>query len=141
MKKNPYFSLISKEYVSINKEEWKEILKEEQYRVLREKGTERPFSGIYNDFDQKGTYHCSGCGNPLFRSDQKFGSGCGWPSFFEKINEKAVIYLKDSSHGMRHIEVICGRCDGHLGHVFNDGPPPTGKRYCMNSVSLQFMED
>lgn len=137
-KNNPYFDIHSKENCEISFEDWKKVLTDEQFRVLRNKGTEKPFTGFYNEFDEKGTYYCSGCGNALFRSDAKFSSGCGWPSFCEIIKETAVIYIKDFSHGMQRIEVLCSRCKGHLGHVFEDGPEPKGLRYCMNSVSLDF---
>ena len=122
------------------KEEWKKQLTPQQYRVLREKGTEPPFSGklLYNK--EKGVYVCAACGHPLFSSEVKFDSGSGWPSFFESISKDAVDYHEDTSLGMHRIEVVCKRCGSHLGHVFDDGPPPTGKRFCMNSVSLQFQK-
>jgi peptide-methionine (R)-S-oxide reductase len=106
--------------------------------VAREKGTERAFTGKYNDFEGIGSYYCAACGNALFRSDAKFASTCGWPSFFEPLRENGVVYQSDTSFGMDRIEVLCGRCGGHLGHLFDDGPPPTGKRFCMNSVVLEF---
>ena len=118
--------------------EWQKILTPEQYYILRQKGTERAYTGELLHNDELGIYSCSGCGNDLFVSDTKFDSGCGWPSFFETISKDAVIYHLDKSHGMIRTEVTCGACGGHLGHVFNDGPPPTGKRYCMNSISLKF---
>lgn len=123
----------------INKtdDEWRKELTPEQFAICREKGTERPFSGHYTMFKDAGTYHCVCCGNPLFSSDTKFDSGCGWPSFFapkEKANVKTQL---DLSHGMRRIEVLCSKCGAHLGHVFDDGPAPTGLRYCINSVSLK----
>lgn len=121
-------------------EDWKKELTDEEYRILREKGTERPFSGKYDDFDEVGTFNCNACGNPVFYSTAKFESGCGWPSFFEPVSEKSLVLSEDRSHGMIRTEVTCGVCGSHLGHVFDDGPPPTGKRYCINSVSLQFKD-
>lgn len=118
--------------------EWKEILTPFQYRVLRESATERPFTGEYFNTRDTGTYFCAGCGEELFSSDTKFDSGCGWPSFFEPASENSIIYREDRSHGMIRTEVICGGCGGHLGHVFNDGPPPTGLRYCINSAAIRF---
>ncbi len=117
--------------------EWKTTLTPEQYRVLREKGTERPFTGEYNKAKEKGTYVCAGCGNPLFSSDTKFDSGTGWPSFWEPLNAESVQTEDDRSLWMSRTEVLCKSCGGHLGHVFDDGPKPTGQRYCMNSVSLK----
>jgi len=120
-------------------EEWRRILTPEQFQVTRKKGTERPFSGKYNDFKEKGTYVCVCCDNPLFSSEAKFDSGTGWPSFFEPVSENAVRTEPDYKLFMKRIEVLCNRCDAHLGHVFEDGPEPTGLRYCMNSVSLKFL--
>ena len=118
--------------------EWKASLDPLAYNVLREKGTERAFSGKYWDNKQKGVYLCAGCKNPLFSSETKFKSGTGWPSFYQPVSEDAVIEESDRSHGMIRTEVLCGRCGGHQGHVFPDGPRPTGLRYCINSVSLEF---
>jgi len=116
--------------------EWRSQLSPEQYRVTRQHGTEAPFSGAYCDTTDAGTYSCVCCGLPLFRSDAKFDAGCGWPSFFQPLDGANLIEVDDASSGMRRIEVRCRRCDCHLGHVFPDGPPPTGLRYCINSVSL-----
>ena len=116
--------------------EWREILTPEQYQVTRRKGTERAFTGKYDRCKDKGTYVCQCCGNPLFSSDTKFDSGTGWPSFYAPLNPEAVEEEADNSFFMRRTEVLCARCDAHLGHVFPDGPAPTGLRYCMNSVSL-----
>ncbi|MFD2111882.1 peptide-methionine (R)-S-oxide reductase MsrB [Thiorhodococcus fuscus] len=118
--------------------EWREELTPEQYRVCREKGTEPPFTGRYHAFKDAGLYRCSCCGAPLFRSDEKFDSGTGWPSFWQSVGADAVATQEDTSHGMRRTEVQCANCGAHLGHVFPDGPRPTGLRYCINSVSLDF---
>jgi peptide-methionine (R)-S-oxide reductase len=120
--------------------EWRRELTPEQYHVTREKGTERPWSGEYNKAKDKGTYICISCGNPLFSSDTKFESGTGWPSFYAPLAPDAVTEESDSSLFMRRTEVLCSRCDAHLGHVFEDGPPPTGLRYCMNSVALKLLK-
>lgn len=118
-------------------EQWRKELTPEQYRVLREKGTEMPFSGEYENTTTPGMYRCAACGQELFLSDTKFDSGCGWPSFFQPATEGKIDENLDTSHGMRRVEVTCSRCGSHLGHVFTDGPNPTGLRYCINSVSLK----
>ncbi len=118
--------------------EWKARLSPEQYQVLRQHGTERAFTGIYDNNKAPGDYHCAGCGSLLFTSDAKFDSGSGWPSFLRPADNDAVVEVRDTSHGMTRIEVRCAKCDGHLGHVFPDGPAETGLRYCMNSASLDF---
>lgn len=121
-----------------SEEEWKKILTKEQYHVLREKGTERPFTGEYWNHFEKGVYKCAACGEVLFESDTKFDAGCGWPSFYKAIDKSKIIEKDDFSFGMHRIEVMCKNCGGHLGHVFDDGPQPTGLRYCINSVSIKF---
>ena len=117
--------------------EWKEVLNDEEYKILREKGTEYPHTGEYNLHFEEGVYNCKGCKTPLFNSDQKFNSDCGWPSFDDAI-EGSIEYKNDYSLGMIRVEILCSNCGGHLGHIFNDGPTNTGKRYCVNSVSLDF---
>lgn len=122
--------------------EWKQILTDEEYAVLRQAGTERPFTGKYTDADDKGNYYCKACGNLLFTSETKYHSGCGWPAFYDIAGNSAVETRMDHSHGMTRIEVVCKRCQSHLGHVFEDGPrDKTGLRYCINSISLDFKGD
>jgi peptide-methionine (R)-S-oxide reductase len=120
-----------------SEEEWRKALTPQQYHVLREKGTERPFTGEYADTHDDGMYRCAGCGNPLFNSETKYESGSGWPSFYEPVAKDAVETENDRKLGMTRTEVLCAKCGGHLGHVFPDGPEPTGLRYCMNSAALK----
>ena len=137
-KNNPVYSTSNKAKVEMTDEEWKKILPADVYQIARQKGTERPYTSIFDNFKETGTFYCAACGNPLFKSDAKFDSGCGWPSFYEPINKESIIYTPDNTHGMSRTETQCGRCKAHLGHVFEDGPPPTGLRYCINGVVLDF---
>lgn len=132
---------MSREKVSKSDEQWRQELAPAEYAVCREKGTERAFTGRYNDYKNPGVYHCACCGSELFSSDAKFNSGTGWPSFMAPVDEAAVRTEEDTTHGMRRVEVLCATCDAHLGHVFPDGPRPTGLRYCMNSVALKHSDD
>lgn len=136
--KNRYYSRTDTTVLNVSNAEWKKILPPDMYDVAREAATERAFTGKLWDFEGLGTYYCAVCGNALFRSDEKFASSCGWPSFYESIRTNSVKYVDDNSYGMVRTEVLCSRCNSHLGHIFDDGPPPTGKRFCMNSVVLDF---
>ena len=124
--------------VNLSEEEWRKRLSPQEYNILREKGTERAFSGEYTDNKKEGTYTCAGCANELFSSKSKYDSRSGWPSYYQPIDPEKVTSITDNSHGMTRTEVVCARCGGHLGHVFPDGPKPTGDRYCINSASLDF---
>ena len=137
-KNNPVYSKTDTTKVSISEDEWKKILPQDVFYIARQKGTERPWSSKFENLKETGTYYCAACGNALFKSDTKFESGCGWPSFYDPISKESIIYTPDNTHGMQRTEVQCGRCKSHLGHVFDDGPPPTGLRYCINGVVLDF---
>jgi len=135
---NPVYSRTDTGKVNMSEAEWKKVLPSEVYNIARLKGTEHPWTSKYEDFKEIGTYYCAACGNALFKSDTKFESGCGWPSFYQPISKGSIIYAPDNTLGMQRTEVMCGRCKAHLGHVFEDGPPPTGLRYCINGVVLDF---
>jgi peptide methionine sulfoxide reductase msrA/msrB len=138
---NPYYSNTDTKKLNVSDAEWKKVLSPDLYAVAREADTERAFTGTMWNSETKGTYYCATCGNKLFRSNQKFTSSCGWPSFFEQENKESITFKDDNSYGMRRTEANCGRCNSHLGHLFDDGPEPTGKRYCMNAISLDFVPD
>lgn len=135
---NAVYSRSDSAKINLADTEWRKLLPEDVYEIAREKGTERPFTGKYDKHKEVGTYYCAACGNPLFASNGKFESSCGWPSFFEPISKGSIVYAPDNAYGMKRTEVMCGRCKAHLGHVFEDGPPPSGLRYCINSVILDF---
>lgn len=137
---NPVYSNTDTSQVTMTEEEWKKVLPADVYYIARMKGTERPWTSKFENFQEVGTYYCAACGNPLFKSNAKFDSGCGWPSFYEPISKTSIIYTEDKTHGMVRTETQCGRCKAHLGHVFDDGPPPTGLRYCINGVVLDFQK-
>jgi peptide-methionine (R)-S-oxide reductase len=137
-KNNPLYSKTDTTKISISEDEWKKILPQDVFYIARQKGTERPWSSQFEKLKEAGTYYCAACGNALFKSDTKFESGCGWPSFYDPISKESIIYSPDNTHGTQRTEVQCGRCKSHLGHVFEDGPPPTGLRYCINGVVLDF---
>jgi len=139
-KKNPVYSTTDTDNVILSEEEWKKILPSDVFHIARQKGTERPGTSKFENSKEIGTYFCAACGNALFKSDTKFESGCGWPSFYEPISKGSIIYTPDNMHGMTRTELQCGRCRAHLGHVFEDGPPPTGLRYCINGVVLDFSQ-
>jgi peptide methionine sulfoxide reductase msrA/msrB len=138
---NPYYSNTDTSKLVLTDDQWKKVLPPDLYAVARQADTERAFTGTMWKSETKGTYYCAACGLKLFKSDQKFVSSCGWPSFFEQDNKNSITFKDDNSYGMRRIEALCGRCDSPLGHLFDDGAEPTGKRHCMNSVSLEFVPD
>ena len=138
---NPYYSRTDTTALDVQDSVWKKVLPPDVYAVARTGATEQAFTGKYWDYEGIGTYYCAGCGNSLFRSDAKFSSSCGWPSFFAPVKQNSALYRPDTSYGMNRTEVLCGRCGSHLGHLFDDGPPPTGKRYCMNSIVMDFEPD
>lgn len=135
---NPYYSRTDTTKLDLQDSVWKKVLPPDVYEVARNKDTEHAFTGKYWNYTGIGTYYCAACGNALFRSEAKFASSCGWPSFFETLRKNSVAYEPDNSYGMTRTEVLCGRCGAHLGHLFDDGPPPSGLRYCMNSIVLDF---
>jgi peptide-methionine (R)-S-oxide reductase len=137
-KKSTVYSRTDTSKINMSEDEWKKVLPKDVYSIARLKGTERPWTSKFENFSDTGTYYCAACGNPLFKSDTKFDSGCGWPSFYEPISKGSIIYTPDNTLGMTRTETQCGRCKAHLGHVFDDGPPPTGLRYCINGVVLDF---
>ena len=138
---NPYYSNTDTTKLNVSDADWKKVLSPDLYAVARQADTERAFTGTMWNSETKGTYYCAACGYKLFKSNQKFTSSCGWPSFFEQENKESITFKSDNSYGMKRTEANCGRCDSHLGHLFDDGPEPTGKRYCMNAISLDFVPD